>query len=498
VYTIFLAIKFLISGLNSFRGIAKTFEILSIDWADFGMERLSQRSPNFNTIRQWVLKVGLYELNRTKEYRSDWIFILDMTIEIGKNKCLVILGIPHQKLDIIIKEEARSLQHKDVEVLSIEILDTTVGTVILEKINNLAERVGNPIQIVSDRGSDIKKGIDLYIENNPETIATYDITHKMANLLKQELSEDKRFQELFKNCSLTRQRVQQTDLCFLSPPTQRAKSRYHNIDILISWAIKIIRYEEKQDFSAIDNNYILDREAYRLLRLSISAETIKILKKVQPEAADNLDKFSQSISNILTAAQWQIDGGKICQAASLGRRKFHEKLGWLFSHRTDIQTYSEMLALIGSVQTQIKNQGLHHKSLSEWLKSLPQALPSSITTHGVNPRVQKIQAGIEEYLVDEVEKIPAKLILLGTSDVIESLFGKYKIFAQRRPIKELGASILLMPLSTIEITLELVKEAMESISFIDVVAWTKSIFGSSMLSRRKNLNSPSNPDTKPA
>jgi hypothetical protein len=77
---------------------------------------------------------------------------------------------------------------------------------------------------VSDRGSDIKKGIDLYIENNPETIATYDITHKIANLLKQELSQDKRFQEFFKNCSLTRQRVQQTELCFLSPPTQRAKN----------------------------------------------------------------------------------------------------------------------------------------------------------------------------------------------------------------------------------------------------------------------------------
>jgi hypothetical protein len=38
---------------------------------------------------------------------------------------------------------------------------------------------------------------------------------------------------------------------------------------------------------------------------------------------------------------------------------------------------------------------------------------------------------------------------------------------------------------TIEITLDLVKEAMESISFIDVVAWTKSIFASSMLSHRK-------------
>jgi hypothetical protein len=290
----------------------------------------------------------------------------------------------------------------------------------------------------------------------------------------------------------------QTELCFLSPPTQRAKSRYHNIDILISWAIKVIKYEEKQDFSAIDNNYILDREAYRLLKLRISAETIKILKKAKPEAADNLDKFSQSISNILTVEQWQIDGKKICQAASLGRRRFYKKLGWLFSHRTDIQTYSEMLALIESIQTQIKNQGLDNKSPTKWLESLPQAPPSSISTHGVNPRVQKIKAEIEEYLVDEVKKIPEKLILLGTSDVIESLFGKYKNFAQRRPIKELGASILLIPLSTIEITLDLVKEAMESISFMDVVEWSKSIFGSSMLSRRKSLNSVANLDKEPA
>jgi hypothetical protein len=490
VYTIFLGIKFLISGLNSLRGIAKTFKILSIYQAE--------QSPNFNTIRQWVLRLGLYELNRTKEYRTDWIFIVDMTIEIGKTKCLVILGIPQAKLAIIIEQEARSLQHQDVEVLSVEILDTTVGTIILEKLNNLANRVGNPIQIVSDRGSDIKKGIDLYLENNPQTIATYDITHKMANLLKQELSEDKQFQEFFQKCSLTRQRVQQTDLCFLSPPTQRAKSRYHNIDILIAWAIKIIIYEEKQDFSDIDNTYILDREAYRLLRLSVRPETMKILKRAKLEADVNLDEFSQAMSNILTPETWKIEGENICQAASLGRRKFYEKLGWLFSHRTDIQTYSEMLALIDSVQTQIKSQGLHHQSLSKWLESLEQPLSGHINTHSVSPRVQKIQARIEEYLVDEVKKIPAKLILLGTSDVIESLFGKYKIFAQRRPIKELGASILLIPLSTIEITLDLVKEAMESISFIDVVDWAKSIFGSSMLSRRRSLNSAANSDTKPA
>jgi hypothetical protein len=475
----------LVSGLNSLRGIAKTFEILSIHQA--------YSSPNFNTIRQWVLRLGLYELNRKREYRSDWIFILDMTIEIGKNKCLVILGISQEKLAKIIKEEARSLQHQDVEVLSLEILDTTVGIVILEKLNNLAKKVGTPIQIVSDRGSDIKKGIDLYLENNHQTIATYDITHKMANLLKHELSDDKRFQEFFKECSLTRQRVQQTDLCFLSPPTQRAKSRYHNIDILISWAIKIIIYEEKQDFSTIDNTYILDREAYRSLSQNVNKNTINILKKSQVEQYENLDQFSQAMSIILTPEIWEAHQENICQAANLGRRKFYEKLGWLLSYRAEIQTYSDLLASTSSVQTQIKNQGLHRQSCSQW-QSLALALGSS----SVNPILFKIHRQIEEYLVDETTKITTDIVLLGSSDVIESLFGKYKVFAQRRPIKELGASILLIPLSTIEITVELVKEAMESIRFIDVDTWTKSIFGSSMLSRRRNLNFRSNSDTEPA
>ncbi len=79
-----------------------------------------------------------------------------------------------------------------------------------------------------------------------------------------------------------------------------------------------------------------------------------------------------------------------------------------------------MLTLISSVQTQIKNQGLHDRSLSKWLESLAQNPPRSTTIPGINPRVQKIQSRIEEYLADEVQKITAELTLLGTSDVIES------------------------------------------------------------------------------
>ncbi len=40
--------------------------------------------------------------------------------------------------------------------------------------------------MLSDHGSDLKKGIQLYQENYPEVIYTYDVTHAMALLLKHE------------------------------------------------------------------------------------------------------------------------------------------------------------------------------------------------------------------------------------------------------------------------------------------------------------------------
>ena len=100
---------------------------------------------------------------------------------------------------------------------------------------------------------------------------------------------------------------------------------------------------------------------------------------------------------------------------------------------------------------------------------------------------QKFPDKIIEYLTFEANQIPIDQTLLGTYDVIESLFGKYKFFAARPPLKDIGTSILLIPLFTLKITSSLVKQAMESIRFIDVDSWTKSVFGSSMLSQRRTL-----------
>ncbi|MDJ0649202.1 MAG: hypothetical protein QNJ60_10900 [Xenococcaceae cyanobacterium MO_188.B19] len=207
-------------------------------------------TPNFTTIRQWFLKLGIFELIKSKEKRTDWIFIIDTILEQGTKKCFLILGLSYQKWSEKLKSDRKNLQHHDLEVLALEVL-----------INNLAKTVGKPLQIISDHGSDIKKGIELYISNNPGIIYTYDFTHQVALWLKKELSKNAKFQELLNQCNLTRSQIQQTKLSFLTPPAQRAKARYHNIDLLVNWGLKVVEYWNRQDFSLINNKIFASSSA---------------------------------------------------------------------------------------------------------------------------------------------------------------------------------------------------------------------------------------------
>ncbi len=72
---------------------------------------------------------------------------------------------------------------------------------------------------------------------------------------------------------------------------------------------------------------------------------------------------------------------------------------------------------------------------------------------------------------------------LGSSDVIESLFGKYKYFLEKSPEGEVGASVLALPLLTVDLTAELVQEALLTVSVQDVRSWANDYLGPSNLSK---------------
>ena len=86
--------------------------------------------------------------------------------------------------------------------------------------------------------------------------------------------------------------------------------------------------------------------------------------------------------------------------------------------------------------------------------------------------------------------------VLATSDVIESIFGKYKCFSQRCPLKDLRSMLLTIPLTTMNLTQDVITKALETVRGADLSQWINDVFGQSMLSKRKTLLAAANSDMK--
>ncbi|WP_254625878.1 hypothetical protein [Nostoc sp. TCL240-02] len=102
------------------------------------------------------------------------------------------------------------------------------------------------------------------------------------------------------------------------------------------------------------------------------------------------------------------------------------------------------------------------------------------------------------YLTGEISGLKSGQTLLATSDVLESLFGKYKQFSSRSPFKQISQIFLSICLSTMNLTTTLVKEALETVRFLDVEDWSNQVLGQSMLSKRRILFSAAIDDTETA
>lgn len=417
--TIQFALQSLISGNISLRSIEKILEI---------SQGYFQKTPQMSTIRNWFLRVGLYELQKPKEYRNDWIFIMDITVELGHQKALVILGISQKDLQEIIENSAQSLSHQDVKILALEIMNSTKGEFIEKKLNELSEKVGNPIQIVADHASDLASGIKRYQQNHPEVIYTHDVTHGMALILKHELINSEKYQSFLKHCHQCRKELQQTELSFLSPPNQRSKCRFFNVERLVDWAVKI------------------EKSPWDTLR----------------ELVPNIEE------NIL-------------------RKKIGDKFAWIVDYEEDLKSWSLMVKMTRTLENQLKTLGINQESLSNFEKII-----GDLTA----PKLSEFKQNIVNYLIRETIKISNTNTFLATSDVLESLFGKYKIFSERSPLKQISPLLLTIILSTTTLTTNFIKEALENIRFIDVETWVAQAFGSSALSKRKTLFSASLDDTE--
>jgi len=467
-----IGIKQVTYGLSSLRGSERIFEVFS--------QFSNVPVPSFNSIRSWVFRLGLFLIKQKQEWRNDWIFILDHTVKLGQRKCLLILGVTKEQL----KANKYALRHQDVTVLGMEVVTSSTGEIVKEQLERVSETVGVPKQILSDHGSDIKKGVQSYQKENPDTIYTYDITHKMAALLKAELHTDERWNRFLKQCGQVRTSLKQTNLHFLLPPRQRTKARYSSIAPRIEWGQKIIAYQQQGEYSQIDPAFTLDQQTIEAVEnefgRAVVLPLIPSMTTGEPKIYVNQEAFTKSLVSLIGDEAVERMESTIYPAAAQGRRQFERKLGWVVEYKDDLALYAQMNKLITIAEEQVKQNGLNQMS--------SHTFENNIVDISLSSRAESLAEKISHYLRAEGSQIPDDLTLLGTSDVIESVFGKYKYVSSESPTRDIGKMILTIPVFTTELTCELVKTAMESVQALDVEKWADDLLGKSSLSKRRVLS----------
>lgn len=203
-------------------------------------------SPSYHTGRLWLLRLGYYKLTRAKVKADDWVWIVDHTIQLGAEKCLVIVGIRLSALP----PSGQCLSHSAVEPLALLPVQHSNSTVVCEQLESVVAQTGVPREIIADHGSDLKLGIEKFCEAHPQTSSIYDIKHKTAAVLKRELQSDLCWQAFTQQVARTQRLVQQTNLAALAPPNLRSKARDLNLAVLIHWGQRLLTLLEQTPSAA--------------------------------------------------------------------------------------------------------------------------------------------------------------------------------------------------------------------------------------------------------
>ena len=226
-----LAIQLILTARVSFRAASAVLMLIC-----------EGRVPVPSTIRSWVLRLGLGMLRQNPPRADDWAWLVDHSIQIGTQKCLVILGIRLSDYPW-----GRGLRHDDMTILDLTPMNSSTAIAVKGCLDSVAARVGVPRVIVNDHGSDLCGAVRLFRTEHPRVAAMYDLKHKAACILKRRLTANDRWSSFASEAGKTKALMQQTEMAPLVPNSQRSKARFMNVEPLVNWGRKTLAWLETAD-----------------------------------------------------------------------------------------------------------------------------------------------------------------------------------------------------------------------------------------------------------
>jgi hypothetical protein len=214
-----------------FRGAERALKIF---WQFLGLDT---KLPVFETIRTWLLRVGVARMLLTQVKKKDGqlVWFVDHSCKVGTEKVLAILGIPVEDLP----PPGTPLKHEDLMTLLVAVGENWKREDVALQYEELIEKIGAPLAIASDQAVELREPVSALKNGQKEVLSLTDPKHKLANIVKSVIGKDKRFLQFQKQLGQTRAAIQQTELSLFTPPKQKTKARFMNLRSTINWAAMV-------------------------------------------------------------------------------------------------------------------------------------------------------------------------------------------------------------------------------------------------------------------
>ena len=138
---------------------------------------------------------------------------------------------------------------------------------------------------------------------------------------------------------------------------------------------------------------------------------------------------------LLGGAVAEVLGKQIGRTEVQTRQWLEEHLGWLREYADEVKAWSYFQRVVKDAEEEIKRAGL---SRTSWRRIQCHLLEEN----ELPGKARAFRKQVLAFVKKEGAKIPRRHRYLGSTDVLESLFGKYKDLAQQAPTREITANVL--------------------------------------------------------
>lgn len=365
------------------------------------------------------------------------------------------------RLSSLIKGEA--LRFEDVQPLHMELMETSTGEIVNQALKTAEKRIGTFTGFCSDLGSDLSAGIRLFqqdaLKEGRNVRFVHDICHKLALLMKARLQERAEWTNFTSKAASSKLILQLTDLSFLTSPNQRGKSRYMNMEELANWSadmlvfINALELAKTHKKTSLDNQDDASYENQSNESVCYVVESLKKLSEWFEQEAENKIEYEKAI----------------------------KELGWITEYSSLIQDIREMTLVSGIVRHKIRTEWVTkntHSKLEQELEKLPLGLEAC-----------QFCGDILDFFKESTSDFNEDEIALGSSEIIESVYGKLKNLMDENSKQGFTSYVLSAAACLGTLNLNSVDEALGKTTNKQVLEWERKNVKKSQYTRRRRWRS---------